>query len=216
MFKFKKNKDKGKGAKLNICEGPLAKNLLLYTLPLMASGMLQLLFNAADSIIVGRFAENGSAALAAIGATGSLITLIINALMGLAVGASVNMAHCWGAGDKRGISEVVHTSVSAALIGGILVGAFGYYLSRNFLVMMDTPAEILDLATTYMQIYFLGLPAMMVYNFASSIMRSMGDTKRPMYYLIVAGVVNIVLNLIFVFVFKMSVDGVAIEDVINN
>ncbi len=216
MVKFKsKTKDKGSASKIDICSGPLAKNLLLYTLPLMASGMLQLLFNAADSIIVGRFAENGSSALAAIGATGSLITLIINALMGLAVGASVNMAHCWGAGDKKGISEVVHTSIVTALIGGILVGAFGYFFSKNFLVMMDTPVEILDLATTYMQIYFLGLPAMMVYNFASSIMRSMGDTKRPMYYLIVAGVINIALNLVFVFVFKMSVDGVAIATVIS-
>lgn len=200
---------------IDICEGPLAKNLILYTLPLMASGMLQLMFNAADSIVVGRFAENGSAALAAVGATGALINLIINALMGLSVGASVNVAHCWGAGDKRGVSEVVHTSIFTALVGGILVGAFGYFFSRNFLVMMATPVEILDLATTYMQIYFLGLPAMMVYNFASAIMRSTGDTKRPLYFLIVAGVVNVALNLFFIIVMKMSVDGVAIATVVS-
>lgn len=216
MVAIKKRNSPQKAAKkMDICGGPLAKNILLYTLPLMASGMLQLLFNAADSIVVGRFAENGSAALAAVGATGALINLIINVLMGLAVGASVNVAHCWGAGDKRGVSEVVHTSIFTALVGGILVGAFGYFFSRQFLEMMATPDEIIELATVYMQIYFLGLPAMMVYNFAASILRSTGDTKRPLYFLVIGGVVNVALNLVFIIVLKMSVDGVAIATVIS-
>lgn len=215
MLRIDKNRKilKGFSGQPDICEGPLAKNIILYTLPLMATGILQLLFNAADSIVVGRFAENGGTALAAVGATASLINLIINVLLGLSVGASVNIAHCWGANDKRGVSEVVHTSIVTAFIGGILVGIIGFVFAKDFLLMMSTPEDILGQATLYMKIYFLGLPASMVYNFAASILRSTGDTKNPLYFLIIGGVVNIVLNLVLVIVFGLDIEGVAIATV---
>lgn len=217
MLRIDKNKKilKGFSREPDICEGPLAKSILFYTIPVMASGFLQLLFSAADSIIVGRYAADGDVALAAVGATGALVTLIVNSLLGLAVGASVNVAHCWGAGDKKGVSEVVHTSLLTALIGGVLVGLFGFFFSKSLLSLMSTPAEIIDKATLYMKIYFLGLPAVMIYNFASSIMRSTGDTKRPLFYLMFSGVVNIALNLVFVICLGMDVDGVAAATVIS-
>lgn len=217
MLRIDKNKKFTKGifSSPDICEGPLAKNILLYTFPIMASGFLQLLFNAADSIVVGRFAENGDTALAAVGATGALVNLIVNLLIGLSVGTSVNVAHCWGAGDKKGVSEVVHVSILTALVGGIIFGAFGFFMSKTFLALMSTPTEIIDKAALYMKIYFLGLPAIMVYNFAASIMRSTGDTKRPLIYLTVSGVINIILNLIFVICLGMDVDGVAIATVVS-
>ena len=201
--------------KLDICEGPLAKNIILYTLPLMATGVLQLLFNAADTIVVGRYAEEGELALAAVGATGALINLIVNVLMGLSVGASVNIAHCFGANDKRGVSEAVHTSIFTALVGGIFVGIIGFFFSRNFLAMMSTPVDIIDKSALYMKIYFLGLPASMVYNFSASILRSTGDTKRPLYFLVTSGVINIILNLILVIGFGLDVEGVAIATVVS-
>lgn len=203
----------GVSNKFDICEGPLAKNIMLYTLPLMATGVLQLLFNAADTIVVGRYAAEGELALAAVGATGALINLIVNVLMGLSVGASVNIAHCFGANDKKGVSEAVHTSILTALIGGILVGAIGFLFSKNFLSLMSTPADIIDKSAMYMKIYFLGLPASMVYNFSASILRSTGDTKRPMYFLVTSGVINIILNLILVIGFGLDVEGVAIATV---
>lgn len=217
MLRIDKNKKilRGFSSDPDICEGPLAKSIILYTLPVMASGFLQLLFNAADSIVVGRFAVEGNAALAAVGSTGALVNLIINLLLGLSVGASVNMAHCWGAGDKKGISEVVHTSLITAFIGGITVGLLGFFLSGTFLSLMSTPAEVIGKATLYMKIYFIGLPSMMIYNFAASIMRSTGDTKRPLLFLTVSGVINVILNLILVICFKMDVDGVGIATVIS-
>lgn len=217
MIRIDKSKKflKGLFSSPDICEGPLSKNIILYTLPIMASGFLQLLFNAADSIVVGRYAENGDTALAAVGATGALVNLIVNLLIGLSVGASVNVAHCWGASDNKGISEVVHTSIVTAFIGGAIFGVFGFFMSGTLLDLMQTPPEIIEKATLYMKIYFIGLPAIMVYNFAASVMRSTGDTKKPLIYLTVSGIINIVLNLFFVIFLKMDVDGVAIATVIS-
>ncbi|MBR6916784.1 MAG: MATE family efflux transporter, partial [Clostridia bacterium] len=165
---------KRQGRRIDIVGGNLAKNIILYTLPLMASGILQVFFNAADSMIVGRYAENGPAALAAVGATGALINMIINLLFGLSVGTSVAVAHAYGSKDDKSVSEVVHTSVMTAALGGVAVGAVGFIFSKFFLSAMSTPDEIIDLATLYMKIYFIGLPAMMVYNFSAAALRSVG------------------------------------------
>lgn len=199
----------------DICNGPLVKTIIVYTIPIIASGVLQLAFNAADSIIVGRFAENGDMALAAVGSTGSLVTLLVNLLTGLSIGASVVVSHAWGAGDKRGISHTVHTTMLTSLAGGILFGVFGYFVSNPCLKLMGTPDEVIGLATTYMQIYFIGLPAIMVYTFASAIIRSTGDSKRPLYFLLIGGVINVALNLVLVIGFHMTVEGVAIATVVS-
>lgn len=203
----------GRAGRIDICGEHLAKNIILYTLPLMASGVLQIFFNAADSIVVGNFAKNGELALAAVGSTGALVNLIVNLLLGLSVGTSVAVAHSYGSKDNKGVFEVVHTSILTALIGGVIVGAVGFFLSGTFLEAMSTPERILPLASLYMKIYFAGLPAMMVYNFSSSILRSIGDTKHPLLFLVIGGVVNVCLNLVFVLVFGMSVEGVAIATV---
>ncbi len=202
-------------ARVDILGPSLAKNIILYTLPLMASGALQVLFHAADSIVVGRYAEHGDTALAAVGSTGALINLIVNLLVGLSVGTSVAVAHAYGSKDDRGVSEVVHTSILTALAGGIAVGLVGFFMSRTFLGMMSTPDEIIDQATLYMKIYFIGLPSMMIYNFSSAVMRSVGDTRHPLMFLVTGGVVNVALNLFFVLVMKMDVEGVAIATVIS-
>ncbi len=189
--------------------GPLLKKLLFYSLPIMATGLLQLLFNAADLIVVGRWAPNGDAAIAAVGATGALINLIINLFIGLSVGTSVTVAQRAGAGDREGLQRIVHTSMAWALVGGIAVFFIGFFCSYTFLGWMGTPEDVIDLSALYMKIYFVGIPASMVYNFGSAILRSTGDTKRPLIILTSAGVLNVILNLIFVVAFKMSVDGVA-------
>lgn len=215
MWRIDKHKRIGKhsSGQADICEGPLAKNIILYTLPIIASGILQLLFNAADSIVVGRYA--GDIALAAVGSTGALVNLIVNVLLGLSIGTSVNVAHAWGARDNRAVSEVVHTSVLTAFIGGIGFGIVGFFASEWLLGLMATPDNVIGQASLYMEIYFLGLPAMMVYNFSASIMRSTGDSKNPLKFLLVGGVVNVLLNLIFVIVFGMAVEGVALATVIS-
>lgn len=205
----------GSGGKIDILGESLAKNILLYSLPVMASGVLQVFFNAADSIVVGRFAERGATALAAVGSTGALVNLIINLLLGLSVGTSVAVAHAYGSKDDKGVSEVVHTSVMTALIGGVAVGLVGFFFSRIFLGLMSTPAEIIDQATLYMKIYFAGLPSMMVYNFSAAVMRSVGDTRHPLIFLVTGGIVNVFLNLFFVLVMKLDVEGVATATVIS-
>ncbi|MBQ7669242.1 MAG: MATE family efflux transporter [Clostridia bacterium] len=200
---------------LDVCGDNLAKNILLYTFPLMASGVLQTFFTTADAIVVGRFAENGDTALAAIGSTSALINLIINLLFGLTVGTSVAVAHAYGSHDDKSVSDVTHTSIVTAVVGGIAVGIIGFVFSRTFLGMMSTPSQIIDQATIYMKIYFVGLPSMMVYNFASSIMRSVGDTRHPLMFLVIGGVVNVLLNLFFVLVLKFRVEGVAVATAIS-
>ncbi len=194
---------------MNMTEGALLPKVLLFSLPLIASGVLQLLFNAADMVVVGQWA--GKEYLAAVGSTGSLINLMVNVFIGLSVGGSVAVARAFGANDPAQVHKAVHTAMTLAIIAGVTVGLIGFAFCRPLLAMMDNP--VLDLATTYMKIYFLGMPFNMVYNFGASILRAVGDTKRPLIYLTIAGVVNVVLNLILVVVFHMNVAGVAIATV---
>ncbi len=197
---------------MNLTEGPILPKVLRYALPLMASGVLQLLFNAADMVVVGQFAgENSDAALAAVGSTGSLINLLVNLFIGLSVGGSVAVAKAYGAADRQAIHNAVHTAITIAALAGLLVGVGGFIFCRPLLQLMDNPE--LELATLYMKIYFLGMPFNMVYNFGASILGAVGDTKRPLAYLTIAGVVNVVLNLVMVVIFKLSVSGVAIATV---
>ena len=190
-------------------QGALLPKVLMFSLPLIASGVLQLLFNAADMVVVGQWA--GKECLAAVGSTGSLINLMVNVFIGLSVGGSVAVARSFGANDPAAVHRSVHTAMSLAIIAGLAVGVLGFVFCRPLLKLMDNP--VLDLATTYMKIYFLGMPFNMVYNFGASILRAVGDTKRPLIYLTIAGVVNVVLNLILVIVFHMNVAGVAIATV---
>ncbi len=198
---------------IDMTTGPILGKLLRFILPLMLSGMLQLLYNAADIVVVGRF--SGSTSLAAVGSTGSLLNLLINLFVGLSVGASVVTAQYYGARDDENVSETVHTSMLLSLIGGILVGMIGLAASRPLLRLMGTPDDVIDLAALYLRIIFIGMPAQMIYNFGSSILRAVGDTRRPLYFLSFAGIVNIVLNLVFVIVFKMGVAGVAWATIIS-
>lgn len=193
--------------------GPLLGKILLFTLPLMASSILQLLFNAADIIVVGRYA--GSDALAAVGSTGALINLLTNMFIGFSVGANVLVARYYGAGKPDEVSETVHTSVMLSIIGGILLATIGIIFASPLLELMGTPENVLPLAALYVRIYFAGMPVILLYNYGSAILRAIGDTKRPLYYLAVAGVLNIILNLIFVIVFEMSVAGVALATILS-
>jgi len=193
--------------KNRVLEGNLVKNIIIYTIPTILTGVLQLLFNATDTIMVGKFA--GPNALAAVGATGALINLMVNVFMGLSIGASVSVAQFYGAKDKERVSQTTHTAMILALIMGIAVSIFGYFCSRTFLELMETPLDVIDGSTLYMKIYFLGMPANMLYNFGAGILRSQGDTKHPMIYLTISGVFNVILNAIFMLCFDMTVDGVA-------
>ncbi len=199
--------------RIDILNGPMIPNLIRFSLPLIATGMLQLLYNAADNIVVGRF--DSQLALAAVGSTGSLINLIVNVVMGLAVGSSVAVAQDYGAGNKDGVQQTIHTSVLLSLIGGIIVGLVGFFFSSTFLVWMGSPSNVLPLSTIYLRIYFLGTPASMVYNFCASMLRAVGDTKRPLIFLTISGLVNVVLNLVFVILFHMGVAGVAWATIIS-
>jgi putative MATE family efflux protein len=198
---------------MDMCNGPIFGKMVLFALPIMAMNVLQLMFNAADMIVVGRF--SGKVALAAVGATGAIINLIVNLFMGLAVGTSVIVAQDCGAKRPDAISKSVHTSIAISIIGGILVMILGLLLCKPLLTMVGTPFDIIDLSALYMRIYFLGLPASMVYNFGAAILRAIGDSRRPMYYLLVSGIVNVLLNLYFIIVLHMSVDGVAWATIIS-
>lgn len=198
---------------VDMLSGPLVKPILMFAIPLMLTGILQLLFNAADIIVVGQFA--GSTALAAVGSTSSLINLIVNLFMGMSIGASVVVAQNFGAGKWKDVSQAVHTAMGLSLVCGILVMILGIVVSRPLLHLMGSPDDVLDQAALYMKIYFIGMPASMMYNFGAAILRAVGDTRRPLYYLSIAGVINVVFNLIFVIVFHMGVAGVAIATVIS-
>lgn len=198
---------------MDMCKGPLLSKILIFTLPLMASGVLQLLFNAADMVVAGRFA--GSTALAAIGATSSLINLLVNVFLGLSVGANVTIAHFYGARRDEEVSDTVHTTIALAIICGIFLMILGFFVSGPMLTLMGTPDEILPHSTVYMQIYFIGVPAMLLYNFGAAILRAVGDTRRPLYYLLLAGVINVILNMFFVIVFGMGVKGVALATIMS-
>lgn len=202
-----------KSYEIDMCNGPLLGKLLLFALPLMLSGILQLLFNAADVIVVGRFA--GNQALAAVGSTGSLTNLLVNLFIGLSVGTNVLVARYYGAKQEREVEETVHTSIIISIIGGILLAIIGFVAAKPLLVLMDTPADVIEQSVLYMRILFLGMPMMLLYNFGSAILRAIGDTRRPLYFLVVAGIVNVILNLWFVIGLHMGVAGVATATVIS-
>ena len=198
---------------IEMTEGPLLKNVLLFSLPLMLSGILQLLFNAADTIVVGRYA--GEQALAAVGSVGSLNSLIVSLFIGLSIGSNVVVARQMGARDYKGVQDAVHTSVAISLISGVVLAFAGFFLARPLLLMMGSPEDVIDLSVLYVRIIFLGMPVQMLYNFCAAILRSVGDTKRPLYFLTVSGVINVMLNLVFVIIFGMTVDGVALATIIS-
>ncbi len=198
---------------IDMTNGPFLKNIFIFAFPLMVTNVMQLLYNSADTAIVGKFA--GSQALAAVGSTGSLVNLILNIFIGLSMGAGVMTARHIGAADENRVQKCVHTSMAIGLASGIIVAAIGFFFSEAMLKMMQVPDEILELSSLYLKIYFLGAPGSLVYNFGASVVRATGDTKRPLYILFAAGIVNVVLNLILVIPFKMSVSGVAIATIVS-
>lgn len=198
---------------IDMLNGTLWDKILKFALPLAASSILQQLFNSADVAIVGRFA--GSQALAAVGSNGPIINLLVNIFVGLSIGANVVIARFIGRGDTKRISAAVHTSIVIAVLSGLLVSIVGLIITRPVLRLMATPDDVIDLSTTYLRIYFLGMPFLMLYNFSAAILRSKGDTKRPLICLTISGVINVILNLIFVIGLKMNVAGVAIATVIS-
>lgn len=198
---------------MDMCEGSILKKMLLFALPLMASSLLQLLFNAADIIVVGRFAGDNS--LAAVGSTSSLINLLVNLFVGMSVGANVLVAQFFGAKKEKELSSTVHTAIAISIISGIFLTIVGIVGAPIILRLMKTPEAVLDLAVVYLRTYFLGMTAMMVYNFGAAILRAVGDTKRPLYFLVTAGVINVVFNLFFVIVLKWGVFGVGLATTIS-
>lgn len=197
----------------NMCEGPMLGNIILYTIPIILTSVLQLLFNAADLVVVGRFC--GSVSVAAVGATSSLTHFIVNLFIGISVGSGVAVAQSIGAGDNEKTHRVVHTAMPLALISGVILTVIGIILSKPLLELMDTPESVIDLATVYMQIFFCGMIFNMLYNFGAAILRAAGDTKGPLVYLTISGVLNVILNVIFVTVFDMNVAGVALATTIS-
>lgn len=193
--------------------GPILGEMIRFAVPLMLSTVLQLLYSAADMVIVGRFA--GSAALAAVGASSPIASLLVHLFMGLSVGANVVVAQHIGAGRDRDVAQSVHTSVALSLIGGIGIGLTGILLARPILSAIQTPSDVLDQAVVYMAIYFAGIPFSMLYNFCAAILRAVGDTRRPLIYLTVSGIANVVLNTVFVAVFRLGVAGVALATVVS-
>lgn len=196
---------------LDMTSGNLFKKIIAYTIPIMLTGILQLLYNAADVAVVGKFA--GDEALAAVGSTGSLINLIVSLFLGLSVGSSVSYARSIGKGDTERANRVVHTAVMVSVIASLFLTVVGVIFAKDFLLLMDSPEDVIGLATLYVQIYFGGIIFNLLYNFASSVVRANGDSKRPLYILMISGIINVVLNLIFVIGFNMSVAGVALATV---
>ena len=201
-----------KNHSIDMCHGSLADKILFFALPLMASSLLQLLFNAADVVVVGRFA--GKEALAAVGSNTSLINLMINLFVGLSVGTNVVVSRDLGAKRYDNVSRGVHTAMAMALASGVAMMLFGVVMVRCLLEWMSSPTDVIDLATVYLRIYFLGMPANLVYNFGAAILRAQGDTQRPLYFLTLSGVVNVLLNLVFVIGFHLDVVGVALATII--
>lgn len=196
---------------VDMCHGPLLKKMLVYCLPVVATGVLQLCYNAADVIVVGRYA--GATALAAVGATTHLIDFLVNLFLGLSTGISVVVAQRYGAKQLDAVNETVHTSMLMALIVGVAVGMLGITFGKSLLIMMNCPADVLEQATLYIKIYFLGMPASMVYNFGAAALRAVGNTRQPLYYLSISGMVNVLLNLLLVISFHLGIAGVAIATV---
>lgn len=195
----------------NMLQGPLLPNLIVYAIPIMLTSLLQLLFNAADLVVVGQF--RGSVSLAAVGATGAITNLIVNLFVGLSVGVGVVVAHGIGGHKDEQVHRAVHTALPTAILGGIALTVIGAIFSEQLLLWMDTPADVLPLSALYMRIYFCGMTFNMVYNFCASILRAAGDTKSPLIFLSIAGVLNVLLNLFFVIVLGMNVEGVALATI---
>lgn len=198
--------------KIDMCNGPVLPRVIAFSLPLMLSSCLQLLFNAADVIVVGRFA--GSESLAAVGSTNSLTNLLTNLFIGLSIGANVTVGHTLGSNDEKGTRDNVHTAVTISLISGIALVVIGLLFTRPLLIWMGAPLDVLEKAALYLKIIFIGMPAAMVYNFGSAVLRATGDTKRPLYFLSAAGVINVILNLFFVISLHLDVAGVALATII--
>lgn len=197
----------------NMITGPTLGKMIMFSIPVILSGVLQLLFNAADIIVVGNFA--GDESLAAVGSTSSLINLFTNVFIGLSVGTNVLIAHFVGSGNHKNISDTVHTSIYVGAISGVFLTIAGFFLANPVLQLMGNPDNVIGLATIYLKIYFLGMPALLVYNFGAAMLRAVGDTKRPLYFLTAAGVLNVALNMVLVIVFGMGVAGVGIATVIS-
>lgn len=197
----------------DLTSGCIWKKILLFALPLMLSSVLQLLYNACDIVVIGRFRDH--TALSAISSTSSLINLITNLFIGLSVGSNIVMAKCYGQNDKDKAQKVVSTSIIISLISGIILAIFGVVFAKQLLLLMGSPSDVINLATIYLQIFFIGMPFNLLYNFGSSILRASGDTKRPLYFLLISGLFNVGANLLFVIVFNMSTDGVALATIIS-
>ncbi len=207
------NTARAKSHSIDMCSGPILTKMLRFSLPLMLASVLQLLFNAADIIVVGKFCGDNS--MAAVGSNGAMVNLLTNFFIGLATGVNVLAARYFGAKSDDELKKTVHTAMLLSVFGGIGLTVIGLVFAPKVLVLMSTPAEIIDLAALYLRIYFLGMTAVTVYNFGAALLRAIGDTKRPLYYLAAAGVVNVGLNLIFVTLFHMDVAGVALATVIS-
>ena len=197
---------------VDMTKGSIFKHIIKFAIPIMLAGVLQTLYNAADMVVVGKFA--GKNDLAAVGSTSSAINLLISIFVGLSSATNVIVARKFGAGNKSGVSKAVHTAIAVCICGGTALMILGILLSRKILVWMDSPDDVIGLATLYMRIYFAGIPAMLLYNFGSATMRAVGDAKRPTYFLMASGLINVSLNLVFVIIFKMGVAGVATATVI--
>ena len=198
---------------IDMCNGSILDKLVSFSIPLMLSGILQVLFNAVDIIVVGQF--TGNEALAAVGSTTALINVFVNLFIGISLGASVLAARFYATGQEKEMSETVHTSITLALISGIAMGIIGVIAAKGALELMDTPDNVLNLSTLYMRIYFMGMPFFMLYNYGAAILRAVGDTKRPLLFLIISGATNVLLNLLLVIQFHLGVAGVAIATVIS-
>lgn len=198
---------------LDMLNGALLPKLMMFSLPLALTGILQLLFNAADVIVVGKFA--GSTSLAAVGATSALINLLTGAFIGISVGVNILVARYIGCRDNAGVSRAVHSAITLSLLLGVVTFLLGFFLSTPMLELMGTPDDVLRLASLYLRIYFIGIPGALIYNFAAAILRAYGDTKRPLLFLAVSGVLNVFLNLFFVIVCRLDVAGVAIATVVS-
>lgn len=206
-------KKKRASYEIDMCSGSILKKMLLFAVPLMCSSILQLLFNAADIVVVGRFAGDNS--LAAVGSTSSLINLLVNVFNGLSVGVNILVAQYYGAKREKDLHETVHTAIFMSIISGLILTVLGVVCVKQILHWINSPKEVLELSAIYLRIYFLGMVAMMLYNFGSAVLRAVGDTKRPLYFLFAAGIINVMLNLFLVIVLKMDVAGVALATTIS-
>lgn len=198
---------------IDMCNGPIMSKLISFSVPLILSGMLQLMFNAVDIIVVGQF--SGSTSLAAVGSTTALINVFVNLFMGISLGANVVSARCYAMGRREEMSKTVHTAITIALVSGIIMAVIGVIFAKGALLLMGTPENVINLATLYMRIYFLGMPFFMLYNYGAAILRAVGDTKRPLLFLVISGCINAGINMLLVIVFNMGVAGVAIGTVIS-